>query len=121
VRGVFDKKSLIIGIVMAALFLATDAVTPIYFSYETMIMVFAICLLVVCVALFDSAWDGFYCGLTALAAQSAGGFVRYATMYGTGVASSSLLYTLVLTSIYPITATLGSMIGGRLAKPIRKQ
>jgi hypothetical protein len=112
---ILQRKSISIGILMAAIFLAIDAVVPFYVGYETMIPAFAICLLVVCSALIDTPKEGLICGLIVLAAQNAGAFVEVALMDGSAIAAATVPYLLIWTSSYSMVGLIGGYLGGRLA------
>jgi hypothetical protein len=110
----FARKSASIGVLMAAIFLVVDVVAPAYVGYETLIFGFAMCLLLVCCALVDTARDGLICGLTALAAQNVGTFLRYTISNGLEVAAAASPYPLLLTSTYLIAGAIGGYLGGKL-------
>jgi hypothetical protein len=117
----FGEKSVLIGILMAAIFLVVDAVAPVDVGYEILILGFALCLLLVCSALIDGPRDGLICGLTTFVAQNAGTFAKYAIATGVETAAALLLYWLLLTLIYPVAGTIGGYLGGKLATLSRRR
>jgi hypothetical protein len=101
---------------MAAIFLAIDLAIPIYVSLETIILAFAVCVLVVCSAVIDTPKEGLMCGLVVLVAQNIGAFVIVAIRNGAAIATAMVPYLLILTSSYVAVGLLGGYVGGRLAR-----
>ena len=101
---------------MAAIFLAIDLVIPIYVSLETIILAFAVCVLVVCSAVIDTPKEGLMCGLVVLVAQNIGAFVIVAIRNGAAIATAMVPYLLILTSSYLAVGLFGGYVGGRLAR-----
>jgi hypothetical protein len=110
-----ERRSVSIGITMAGVFLVVDTLVPLYIGYETLVLIFAVCLLLVCCALIDTARGGLACGLTALAGQSLGEFVRYAIPNGPEIALAVLAYSFLLTLTYPVAGAIGGYIGGKVS------
>jgi hypothetical protein len=117
---ILDRKSVSIGILMAAIFLVVDAVAPVELGYEKLFFGFAICVLLVCSALVDTPRTGLICGLTAFAAQNVGTFLRYAIASGLEVAAAVLPYSL-LASSYLIAGMVGGYLGGKLTTLSRRR
>jgi hypothetical protein len=113
---ILERKSVVLGIVMAAIFLAIDLAIPIYVSLETIILAFAVCVLVVCSAVIDTPKEGLMCGLVVLVAQNIGAFVIVAIRNGAAIATAMVPYLLILTSSYVAVGLLGGYVGGRLAR-----
>lgn len=101
---------------MAAIFLAIDLAIPIYVSLETIILAFAVCVLVVCSAVIDTPKQGLMCGSVVLVAQNIGAFVIVAIRNGAAIATAMVPYSLILTSSYVAVGLLGGYVGGRLAR-----
>jgi len=114
VAPIFARKSVSIGILMAAVFLVVDAVVPMYVGVEILVLTFAVCLLLICSALIETPRNGLICGLTALVAQNVGTFARYLVGAGVDVAAAVVSYTLLLTLTYPLAGTIGGYFGGKL-------
>jgi hypothetical protein len=113
---ILERKSVVLGILMAGIFLAIDLAIPIYVSLETIILAFAVCVLVVCSAVIDTPKEGLMCGLVVLVAQNIGAFVIVAIRNGAAIATAMVPYLLILTSSYVAVGLLGGYVGGRLAR-----
>jgi hypothetical protein len=117
---ILQRKSFSIGVLMAAVFLTIDTVVPEYVGYETLVLAFAACVLLVCSALIDTPKEGLICGLTVLVAQNAGAFAKVAIRDGPAIAAATGPYPLFLTSSYVIVGLLGGYLGGRLREDHRE-
>lgn len=111
---IFERKSVSIGVLMAAVFLVVDAAVPAYVGVETLILSFAVCLLLICSALIETPRNGLMCGFVALAAQNLGTFAKYAVVAGVEIAVAVVSYSLLLTLTYPVAGMIGGYLGGRL-------
>jgi hypothetical protein len=121
VTRIFERKPVLIGILMAAVFLVVDAAVPLYVGVETLILSFAACFLLICSALIETPRNGLICGLTALVAQNLGTFAKYVVGAGVEVAAAVVSYSILLTLTYPVTGMIGGYLGGRLTAPNRQR
>ena len=120
-------KPVLIGVIMAAIFVVLDASVPEYIVYENPAyleyetLVFAFSLFVVCSALTDTLYEGMVCGFASLVAQSLGTFARYAATDGVTVALALVLYPLLLTTGYLAAGAAGGYVGKKLGATGRQR